>query len=77
MSELGVIHSNQFMVIAMDKDSRDFKVKPTIYYSYQGALGDAQKFAQKTSHIKYIVVAVATVAETVENPVIVTKYKLD
>ena len=71
------IHSNQFMIIAMDMDSREFSAKPKVYSTYAEALHDAQKFAGTFKYIKYIVVAVAAVAEAVSNPVVVTKYRLD
>ena len=70
------IHSNQFMVIAMDKDSKEFVVKPTVYGTYAEALHSAQQCAGNFRYAKYLVVAVAAVAEAVENPVVVTKYKL-
>lgn len=70
------IHSNQFMVIALDMDSGDYSVRKTIYGTYAEALHKAQTFAGTFKGIKYIVVAVAAVAEAVSNPVVVTSYKL-
>ena len=71
------IHSNQFMIIAMDTDSREFVAKPTVYSTYAEVLHSAQNLASKVKYVKYIVVAVAAIAESIDNPVIVTKYRLD
>lgn len=70
------IHSNQFMIIAFDVDSVDYTVRKTIYGTYAEALHKAQTFAGTFKGIKYIVVAVAAVAQAVENPVVVTSYQL-
>ena len=70
------IHSNQFMVIAYNMDNRDAVVKPGIYSTYAEALHQAQYYAGMISGIKYLVVAVAAVAQKVDNPVVVTGYRL-
>ena len=70
------IHSNQFMIIRMHKDTKRFVVLDGIFGTYAGALHKAQDQAGADSYNKYIVVAVAAIAEGVENPAVVTQYKL-
>jgi hypothetical protein len=71
------IHSNQFMIIGMNKESREFVVKPGVYTTYARALHMAQQYAMTYHQVKYIVVAVAAIAEAVDNPTIITKYMLE
>ena len=71
------IHSNQFMIIGLDKFSHIFYVQNHIIYdTYASALHSAQDLARSNAKMKYIVVAVAAIAQAVENPVVTTTYKL-
>jgi len=70
------VHSNQFMLLAMDKDSHEMVVKPGVYNTYAEALHAAQKLAGTFTYAKYIVVAVAAVTESINNPVVTTKYSI-
>lgn len=71
------IHSNQFMIISMAKGNPpmfSMSANPKIHSSYPEALHEAQRLAGLTKDKKYIVVAVAAVAEMrpVDVPVVTT-----
>ena len=70
------IHSNQFMIVSLEKSTKYFYVVPGIYSTYASALHKAQEMAGMFHDSKYLVVAVAAVAQAVENPVVVTTYEL-
>lgn len=70
------IHSNQFMIIAMNKDGGEMAVRPEIFVTYAEALHKSQTMASEYRFARYIVVAVAAVSQTVENPVVSTSYKI-
>ena len=73
------IHSNQFLVLSMRKSDGCFSMSnfPQVHASYPEALHEAQRLAGLEKDKKFIVVAVAAVAEQrpVEVPVI-TSYKI-
>ena len=68
------IHSNQFMVLEMHKQTGKFSMsdKPKIHTSYGSALHEAQRLAGEFTNRKFIVVAVAAVAENKTVPVVTT-----
>lgn len=73
-----VVHANQFIILSMEKGgSHIFSMSknPKIHSTYQEALHEAQRLASIEQSKKFVVVAVAAVAETrpVEAPV-VTSY---
>jgi hypothetical protein len=70
------IHSNQFLIIQLEKSTKDLYVVTGIYSTYSSALHKAQEMAGMFHDSKYIVVAVAAVAQAVDNPVVVTTYTL-
>ena len=70
------IHSNQFMVMVHDPDTKEFFMKEEIYDTYAKALHSAQKMAGVFTGLKYVVVAVAAVAQSSPNPIITTEYRL-
>ena len=72
-----VIHSNQFLVLELDRKSWNYSVVPGIHSSYSLALHEAQKRAGFYPDYKYIVVAVAAVAQSSYNPVVTTTYHLE
>jgi hypothetical protein len=71
------IHSNQFLVLELDRKSGNYSVIPEVFSSYATALHDAQKRAGYYPDYKYIVVAVAAVAQSSYNPVVTTTYHLE
>ena len=70
------IHSNQFLVLELCRKSGNYIVIPEVFSSYSLALHKAQEMAGMFHDSKYLVVAVAAVAQAVENPVVVTTYEL-
>lgn len=61
------IHSNQFLIISIYKDTNEFSISehPKIHESYGQALAEAERLADKLPDRKFVVVAVARVAEAV------------
>jgi hypothetical protein len=68
------IHSNQFLVLEMNKTNGKFDMssKPMIHITYSSALHEAQRLAGMFTDKKFIVVAVAAVAENKTVPVVTT-----
>jgi hypothetical protein len=70
------IHSNQFLVLELCRNSGNYIVIPEVFSSYSLALHEAQKRAGWYPDYKYIVVAVAAVAQSSYNPIVTTTYSM-
>ena len=70
------IHSNQFLIVQISKIGGAFFTYHTIYDTYAKALHEAQNLAFDHTGSKFIVVAVAAVAEARTNPIVTTSYKI-
>lgn len=68
------VHSNQFIVASVGMSNRDFSMAtyPKIHDTYSSALHEAQRLAGERSDRKYVVLAVAAVAQNISAPVVTT-----
>lgn len=71
-----IIHSNQFIIASINCNDVWHRVSGYIYDSYSEAKKDAKYMAENTPSKKYVVLAIAAVAEYQASPVKVT-YELE